>query len=100
MFLPKMLGSQWQGTMCLTEPDFGSDVGDITTKAFPTDDLRICKIKGTKLFITGGDGGHCENTIHMVLARSRRVGRRIPGHWPVYCSQDLGERGREPGETE
>ncbi len=69
MFLQKMLGGEWQGTMCLTEPNFGSDVGDIASRAYPTDDARIYKIKGTKMFITGGDGGHCENTIHMVLAR-------------------------------
>ena len=69
MFLPKMLAGEWQGTMCLTEPGAGSDVGDALTKAFPTDDPRIWKIKGTKMFITAGDGSICENTIHMVLAR-------------------------------
>ncbi len=68
-FLPKMLGGDWQGTMCLTEPNAGSDVGDITTRAYPTDDPRIALIKGTKMFITAGDAGTCENTIHMVLAR-------------------------------
>ncbi len=80
MFLPKMLGSQWPGTMCLTEPNFGSDVGDITTKRkLSTDNPRICKIKGTKMFITGGDGGHCENTIHMVLARPEGGAAGSPG---------------------
>lgn len=68
-FLPKMFSGDWQGTMCLTEPNAGSDVGDITTGAFPTDDPRIYKIKGTKMFITAGDTGIGENTIHMVLAR-------------------------------
>lgn len=79
MFLPKMLGSEWQGAMCITEPNSGSDVGDITTRAFPTDDPRICKIKGTKMFITCGDGGHCENTIHMVLARPEGGAAGSPG---------------------
>jgi 3-(methylthio)propanoyl-CoA dehydrogenase len=69
LFLPKLLSGDWQGTMCITEPNAGSDVGDSTTKAFPTDDPDIWKIKGTKMFITGGDAGICENTIHMVLAR-------------------------------
>jgi len=69
MFLPKMFSGEWQGTMCLTEPNYGSDVGDIITRAYPTEDPRIYKIKGTKMFITAGDQGHCENTIHMVLAR-------------------------------
>ncbi len=68
-FLPKMLSGDWQGTMCLSEPDAGSDVGDITSRAFPTDNPRIWRIQGTKIFITGGDAGTCENTIHMVLAR-------------------------------
>ena len=79
MFLPKMLAGYWQGTMCLTEPNFGSDVGDITTRAYPTGDPRIYKIKGTKMFITGGDGGHCENTIHMVLARPEGGAQGSPG---------------------
>jgi len=69
VFLPKLLSGEWQGTMCITEPNAGSDVGDATTRAFPTEDPRIWKIKGTKMFITGGDAGICDNTIHMVLAR-------------------------------
>jgi len=68
-FLPKMVNGDWQGTMNLTEPSAGSDVGDTITRAYPTDDPRIYKIKGTKMFITAGDGTICENTIHMVLAR-------------------------------
>ncbi|MGE5422572.1 MAG: acyl-CoA dehydrogenase [Ignavibacteriales bacterium] len=69
MFLPKMLDGTWSGTMCLTEPTAGSDVGDILSKAFPTDDPRIYKIKGSKIFITGGDGDHVDNIIHLYLAR-------------------------------
>ncbi len=68
-FVPKMLSGDWQGTMNLTEPSAGSDVGDALTRAYPTEDPRIWKIKGTKMFITAGDGSICENTIHMVLAR-------------------------------
>lgn len=68
-FLPKMFSGDWQGTMNLTEPSAGSDVGDASTKAYPSDDPRIYRIKGTKMFITAGDGSICENTIHLVLAR-------------------------------
>ncbi len=68
-FLPKMLSGDWQGTMNLTEPSAGSDVGDALTRSYPTEDPRVWKIKGTKMFITAGDGSICENTIHMVLAR-------------------------------
>ena len=69
MFIPKMLDGSWQGTMCLTEPDFGSDTGDIITRSYPTSDPRIWKIKGTKMFITAGDQGTGDNTIHLLLAR-------------------------------
>ncbi|MFZ5595668.1 MAG: acyl-CoA dehydrogenase [Bacillota bacterium] len=68
-FLPKMFSGEWSGTMCLTEPCCGSDVGNITTRAFPTDDPRIYKIKGTKCFITCGDQDITENIIHLLLAR-------------------------------
>ena len=69
MFLPKMMNGTWSGTMCLTEPGAGSDVGDILSKAFPTDDPRIFKIKGNKIFITGGNNDFTENIIHLYLAR-------------------------------
>lgn len=69
MFLDKMYSGKWSGTMCLTEPGGGSDVGDQTTKAFPTDNPRIYKIKGTKCFITAGDHDITENIVHMVIAR-------------------------------
>lgn len=64
-----MLNGNWQGTMNLTEPSAGSDVGDALARSYPTEDPRIWKIKGTKMFITAGDGSMVENTIHMVLAR-------------------------------
>ena len=69
LFLPKMFDGTWSGTMCLTEATAGSDVGDILSKAYPTEDPRIFKIKGSKIFITGGDGDHVENIIHLYLAR-------------------------------
>jgi len=78
-FLPKMLSGDWQGTMNLTEPSAGSDVGDTLTRSYSTDDPRIWKIKGTKMFITAGDGSICENTIHMVLARPAQGAKGTAG---------------------
>jgi alkylation response protein AidB-like acyl-CoA dehydrogenase len=69
MFLPKMMDGTWSGTMCLTEPSAGSDVGDIKSKAYPTGHPRIFNIRGNKIFITGGDNDFTENIIHLYLAR-------------------------------
>ncbi len=68
-FLPNMMDGTWSGTMCLTEPSAGSDVGDILSKATPTDHPRIFNIKGNKIFITFGDNDFTENIIHLYLAR-------------------------------
>jgi alkylation response protein AidB-like acyl-CoA dehydrogenase len=76
MFLPNMFDGTWSGTMCLTEPTAGSDVGDLLSKAYPTDDSRIYKIKGSKIFITSGDGQHVSNVVHLWLAR---VEGAVPG---------------------
>ncbi len=69
-FLPKMFTGEWAGTMNLTEPGAGSDVGANVTKAYATDEPGIYKIKGNKIFITAGDHDMCENFIHLVLART------------------------------
>lgn len=69
LFCENMFYGKWSGTMCLTEPGGGSDLGDATTKAFPTDDPRIYKIKGTKCFITAGDHDMTENIIHLLIGR-------------------------------
>lgn len=66
-YVPKMYSGQWGGTMCLTEPQAGSAVGDITTSATPEGDHF--KIKGQKIFISSGDHDITENIIHLVLAR-------------------------------
>ncbi len=68
-FMPNLLSGIWGGTMCLTEPTVGSDVGDMLSKAYPTDDPGIYKIKGQKIFITAGDRDDVENIIHLYLAR-------------------------------
>ena len=89
MFLPKMFSGEWSGTMCLTEPTAGSDVGDILTKAYPTDNPLVFKIKGSKQFITGVEHSMCDNIVNMVLARveGARPGTRgislfvVPKYW-------------------
>ncbi len=68
-FLPKMYSGEWGGSMCLTEPGAGSDVGAVLTKCFPTDTPGLWKIKGQKCFITTGDWDGVENIIHLVLAK-------------------------------
>jgi alkylation response protein AidB-like acyl-CoA dehydrogenase len=68
LFCEKMLNGQYAGTMCLTEPHAGSDVGDCSTAAVKNADGTY-NIKGTKIFISGGDHDLCENIVHMVLAR-------------------------------
>jgi butyryl-CoA dehydrogenase len=67
-FLPKMLEGRWGGTMCLTEPQAGSSLSDVTTAATPTDDGHYL-IQGQKIFISGGDHQYNENFVHLVLAR-------------------------------
>lgn len=67
-YCARMYGGQWGGTMCLTEPQAGSSVGDIKTIAIPQSDGTY-KIKGGKMFISSGDHDLTENIIHLVLAR-------------------------------
>ncbi|WP_367392483.1 acyl-CoA dehydrogenase [Lewinella sp. LCG006] len=67
-YVPHMISGEWGGTMCLTEPQAGSSLSDITTTAYPQADGTY-KIKGQKIFISGGDHEHCENFVHLVLAR-------------------------------
>lgn len=68
MFLEKLVSGQWTGTMCLTEPHCGTDLGMLRTKAEPQTDGSY-KISGTKIFISGGDQDLTENIVHIVLAR-------------------------------
>lgn len=68
IYLGKMLSGQWGGTMCLTEPDAGSDVGSLKTKAVKQPDGTY-RITGQKIFITAGEHDLTENIIHPVLAR-------------------------------
>ena len=67
-FLPSLVSGNWTGTMCLTEPHCGSDLGMLRTKAEPNNDGSYA-ISGTKIFISSGDHDMAENIIHIVLAR-------------------------------
>ncbi|RBJ83814.1 acyl-CoA dehydrogenase [Pseudomonas sp. MWU12-2534b] len=67
-YLPNMYAGVWAGSMCLTEPHAGTDLGIIRTKAEPRADGSYA-ISGTKIFITGGEHDLTENIIHLVLAK-------------------------------
>ena len=67
-YLPNMYAGTWTGSMCLTEPHAGTDLGIIRTKAEPQADGSY-KVSGTKIFITGGEHDLTENIIHLVLAK-------------------------------
>ncbi len=101
LFLEKMYSGQWGGTMALTEPEAGSDVGLISTRAIPesnSEETRIYRIEGKKQFITWGEQDLTENIIHLVLARIEGApsGTRglslfiVPKHW-VEDDGSLGE---------
>ncbi|MDO4222805.1 MAG: acyl-CoA dehydrogenase C-terminal domain-containing protein [Acinetobacter sp.] len=97
-YLPKMYSGEWSGTMCLTEPHAGTDLGIIKSKAEPQADGSY-KITGTKIFITGGDHDLTENIIHLVLAKtpnapagSRGISLFIVPKFLVNDDGSLGER--------
>ena len=68
-YLPKMVEGKWSGTMCLTEPVCGTDLGLLKTKAIEQKDGTY-KLTGQKMFITSGDHDLTENIIHLVIARA------------------------------
>ncbi len=68
LYLPKLAEGAWSGTMCLTEPHCGTDLGLIKTKAIPNDDGSY-NITGTKIFISAGEHDLTENIVHLVLAK-------------------------------
>ncbi|HRH16209.1 MAG TPA: acyl-CoA dehydrogenase family protein, partial [Aquabacterium sp.] len=68
LYLPKLTSGEWTGTMCLTEPHCGTDLGLLRTKAVPQADGTY-KISGAKIFISAGEHDMAENIVHLVLAR-------------------------------
>jgi alkylation response protein AidB-like acyl-CoA dehydrogenase len=72
-FMARMYAGEWGGTMSLTEPQAGSSLGDLTTAARPVEGREgVYRIKGSKIFISGGDHQFLDNIVHLTLAR--RVG--------------------------
>lgn len=67
-YVPNMIAGKWMGTMALTEPQAGSSLSDVATTAYPQEDGSY-KIKGQKIFISGGDHQFGENFVHLTLAR-------------------------------
>ncbi|WPU65943.1 acyl-CoA dehydrogenase [Peredibacter starrii] len=76
--IPKMMEGTWGGTMCLTEPGAGSDVGALRSTAKPLGNGKY-SIKGTKIFISSGESDLYENNIHLVLARTPNGGEGSKG---------------------
>jgi butyryl-CoA dehydrogenase len=78
VYLPKMVDGTWSGTMCLTEPHCGTDLGLLRTKAVPQEDGSY-KITGTKIFISAGEHDLTDNIIHLVLARLPDAPKGVKG---------------------
>ena len=97
-YLPRLYSGEWTGTMCLTEPHSGSDLGLIRTRAEPQADGSYA-VTGTKIFITGGEQDLVENIVHLVLAKlpdspagSRGISLFLVPKFNVNADGSLGER--------
>jgi len=77
-YLPKMVSGEWTGTMNLTEPQAGSDLAAVRTRAEPLGDGRY-KLEGQKIFITYGEHDLTDNIVHMVLARTPQAPEGVKG---------------------
>src|SRR5690349_20506631 len=77
-FLKRIVSGEWTGTMCLTEPHCGSDLGLLKTRAEPSDDGSHA-ISGTKIFITAGEHDFTDNIVHLVLARLPDAPKGVKG---------------------
>ena len=86
-FLDKMLSLEWTGSMCLTEPQAGSSLSDITTSATPTKNGSYL-INGQKIFISSGDHQFADNIVHLLLGTSRWCTRRNKRSI-VICSAEV-----------
>ncbi len=99
-FLPKMVEGKWSGTMCLTEPVCGTDLGLLKTKAIEQPDGTF-KLNGQKIFITSGDHDLTENIIHLVIARAKDSPQGTKGISlflvPKFIVNDDGKIGQRNG---
>ena len=92
-YLPKMIAGEWTGTMNLTEPHCGTDLGLLRTKAAKQPDGSY-KITGTKIFISAGEHDLAANIIHLVLARIEGAPEGTRGHFAVRRAEDAAEARR------
>ncbi|MFC6622426.1 acyl-CoA dehydrogenase C-terminal domain-containing protein [Novosphingobium panipatense] len=99
-YLPRMVSGDWSGTMCLTEPHCGTDLGMLRTKAVPQDDGSY-KVSGAKIFISAGEHDLTENIVHLVLARLPDAPAGVKGISlflvPKYLPKDDGTPGPANG---
>ena len=98
LYLPKLTSGEWTGTMCLTEPHGGTDLGMLRTKAEPLPDGSY-KITGNKIFISAGEHDMTANIVHLVLARlpdapkgSKGISLFVVPKFNVKADGSLGER--------
>ncbi|HEV6967535.1 acyl-CoA dehydrogenase C-terminal domain-containing protein [Roseateles sp.] len=98
LYLPKLTSGEWTGTMCLTEPHCGTDLGLLRTKAEPQPDGTY-RITGQKIFISAGEHDMAENIVHLVLARlpdapqgSKGISLFIVPKFNVNADGSLGSR--------
>jgi len=90
LYMPPLTEGRWMGTMCLTEPQCGTDLAQVSSKAVPNGDGTYT-LTGTKIFISAGDHDLCENIVHVALARlpGAPAGTRgislfiVPKFWPT-----------------
>jgi alkylation response protein AidB-like acyl-CoA dehydrogenase len=97
VYLEKMVSGTWSGTMCLTEPHAGTDLGLVRTRAEANGDGSHA-ITGTKIFITGGEQDLTENIIHLVLARLPGAPDGVKGISLFLVPKFLPDGDNEPGE--
>ena len=94
-YLAKMVSGEWTGTMNLTEPQAGSDLSAVRTRAVPEGDHH--RLFGSKIFITYGEHDFTENIIHLVLARTQDAPEGVKGLSLFVVPKYPGQRGRQPG---
>jgi alkylation response protein AidB-like acyl-CoA dehydrogenase len=97
VYLEKLVSGEWSGTMCLTEPQAGSDVGALTTRADRQDDGTY-RLFGQKIFITWGEHDLTENIVHLVLARTRGAAPGTKGISLFLVPKFIPTEQGEPGE--
>ncbi len=96
-YLPKLVSGEWTGTMCLTEPHCGTDLGILRTKAEPNGDGSY-SISGTKIFISSGEHDMSKNIVHLVLARLPEAPQGTKGISLFIVPKFIPDAAGEPGE--